>query len=286
MKRSTQIIHSIILFLLLDDFIAAISLKIPILKKFIPGNSRYKKGNIKRIKRNGITYELEVSDYMQWHIYAGIKEPLWTESFKYIRPGTVVIDVGANVGAFSLRCAAYVRKARLNSRIFSFEPNPEVYKKLCFNLNLNPVIDDFISPQELALCDKKDIWSFDANEFNSGAGKLTTRGDSYSVISTTLDSFIEENEIKPITLIKIDVEGFEPLVLKGGFQTIALYRPVLILEITDQWFQIHGSSEAMVRNDLMRMGYNLFIDSGEGLRELRDQDKSSDFQYNLMALPF
>lgn len=128
------------------------------------------------------------------------------------------LDIGANLGLFSLAMA----KAGF-SEIHSFEPIPETHSKFLENIKLNPDIAERILPRRLGVGAKRGNVNFIVNPTSPGQSKIATSGfvspDQCCEISceiVTLDSYLNGNNLGRILLLKMDVEGFEADVLKGG----------------------------------------------------------------------
>ena len=64
--------------------------------------------------------------------------------------------------------------------------------------------------------------------------------ESVKLQQISLDSFVKENQIEYVNIIKIDVEGYEPFVLDGCINTIKKFKPILYIEITPLWFKNVG----------------------------------------------
>lgn len=135
---------------------------------------------------------------------------------------SLVIDVGANVGFFS----KLIRELYPNSAIYSIEPIPETYK--CLELNFQN--DKKTKTKKIALSDKQGVAKMSFNPDQSSVSHFDNKG-KIGVVVETLDNFIAKNKIKLIDLLKIDVEGFEHLVLKGAAKTLAKTN-FLFIEIT------------------------------------------------------
>ena len=69
--------------------------------KFPPNHYQYKTGTIRRVERDGIQYELDLSDLVDWYIYFGFKEPSRMILYKLVKDGSIIMDIGANVGVWS-----------------------------------------------------------------------------------------------------------------------------------------------------------------------------------------
>ena len=144
---------------------------------------------------------------------------------KHLRGGTLV-DVGANVGMFSLLLADKVQHAIL------FEPNPKLIERVRENLRLNNLNYEVIAE---ALSDSSGTVEFEnsANEMscNRVVDGFTTSKATISVPRTTFDQFLRTRRAQepPITAVKIDVEGHENSVLRGMREFLRNQRPCLVM---------------------------------------------------------
>lgn len=131
----------------------------------------------------------------------------------------VVLDVGANIGI----TAAIL--SQIAGTVHAFEPQPEVYSLLTKNV------------QENILANVK-TWNF---AVGSAPGSAHFSGSSaYGFISDdrnapeveiiTIDDFVKAHDLERVDLIKIDVEGFEPHVIKGALKTIERFNPIVYME--------------------------------------------------------
>jgi FkbM family methyltransferase len=140
---------------------------------------------------------------------------------KHAKKGTVAIDAGAHIGTHTLVMGQVVGS---NGRTYAFEPQRKLYRELVNNLRLNGATN--VIPLRFALGAGAEIIEMSpaaqGNEGGTGVGKGGDRAEL-----RTLDSF----GFKNVSLIKIDVEGFEDFVLDGARETIAANRPVLVVEI-------------------------------------------------------
>jgi FkbM family methyltransferase len=148
-------------------------------------------------------------------------EPM-LERLKAIKPGDVFLDVGAGCGLYSLRAAA------MGAEVIAFEPHPQTREKLRRNVDLNRLDDHTsrITVLEFAL--------FDGGEYPVELhaevfGRHYPIPDNYEVEVAKLDEF----EFEKVDWIKLDVEGAELGVIQGGHDTIAKYRPNLLIEDHD-----------------------------------------------------
>jgi FkbM family methyltransferase len=133
------------------------------------------------------------------------------------RPGFVFLDIGANIGGYSLFVAA---NAGSDCRIVSVEPQPDIYQRLVFNVRLN----GFASVKALAcaIADKDGELTLFVAAQNQGESsvKIMSGGGSaarITVPSKKLLTLIEEEGFERIDAIKLDTEGAEDIILDTFF---------------------------------------------------------------------
>jgi FkbM family methyltransferase len=158
-------------------------------------------------------------------------------------------DVGANIGNHSLYFRKYYPK------VFSFEPNPRTYKVLSLNAELVDNIECF----NVGLSDTARRAFLNINAGNVGGSHLsvdeTYRSNTQQeIVLETLDGMAESFGGR-LGLVKIDVEGHELAVLKGGKELLARDKPVILFEQQVENFS-HGQST--VYEYLKTIGYTKF----------------------------
>jgi FkbM family methyltransferase len=259
-----QKLHQLFILIQLDDFFTANIRTIKWFQKCIPGHHLYPKGTLKKVKRDGVLFSLDVSDYMQWYIYTNLPEAAWlfaTQSISNDIQKPTIIDIGSNVGEFSWKCSHYLHQHRLDGKTIAFDPNPAV--KSCFLNNglLNPELIPFVIFENKAVGDMPGKVSFHYSDVNTGVGKID--GDGQNAVQSeviTLDEYIASNQIEAIHFIKIDVEGFEPKVIEGAKSSIEQFKPILYIEITESWHQKYGCTSKTIFDFLKGLGYCFFQD--------------------------
>ncbi len=135
----------------------------------------------------------------------------------------VYIDVGTNLGNHSLFFANHCP----STMVYSFEPTPWSYNTTSKNLKLNTKKD--FKTYNIALWDEPTTLSFSkfSHFSNTGHSFVSADGD-LKVNADTLDNIIPETD--KVVFIKIDVEGSEPQVIKGGINLIQTYKPLISCE--------------------------------------------------------
>jgi FkbM family methyltransferase len=146
------------------------------------------------------------------------------------RPGTVAIDVGANVGMFTVPLALAVGPS---GRVLTIEPSPDNVERLERNLDLNSLENVMVEP--IAVGDKAGRLVLQlANDpgFHSTAEIAESRSvdESLMVKAETLDQVWLRAHAPNVTFIKIDTEGSEDAVLRGAEQILRTCQPALLVE--------------------------------------------------------
>lgn len=272
MKIITKITHSIIKTFHLEEFVIQKKLL-----KFIPLHNSYPSKSIRKIKRTNTFFKLDISDYMQWHIWADLDDLSWIKGIQQSE-GNIL-----DVGAFSLKT---LKNNTNNICLHAFEPNPFVFEKRQTNFSLNPELNDKYKLNNIGIAEKKGVLDFFWNKQNSGGGSFApnnenTKKESIEVI--TLDEYVNENNLKNIQFIKIDVEGYEPQVLKGAIETIKKYKPSIFIEVSPEWWKKSNYQVIDVLSIFEKLNYKFFpiIDEIEQKEVTLSDLKGINHQYNL-----
>lgn len=157
----------------------------------------------------------------------------------------IIFDVGANIGIISHPLGYKYKK----SKIYAFEPSKEIYDLLCKNIYDNTI------PVNLGLGNENKKCRLKYKDDNRGSAYISENGNEQINI-IKLDDYINNNNINKLDIIKIDVEGFELEVIKGGINSILKYNPYIIIEIWDKKMNNFLMSEEY--QILKKKGYNLF----------------------------
>ncbi len=158
----------------------------------------------------------------------GFYEPEVTSAVRaLLKPGQTFVDIGANIGYFSLLAARLVGP---EGNVFSFEPMAPNYSLFLKSIKLNGFRN--ISSQQVAVSNENKSVSmmlWDRN--NSGSFHLLNdpswNREIYVVEGKRMDDVLRD---QPVHLVKIDVEGAEGLVIEGMAETIRRCRPLIIME--------------------------------------------------------
>jgi FkbM family methyltransferase len=163
-------------------------------------------------------------------------------------PGNAVIEVGANNGAHTV---GFSRAVGPQGRVLAFEPQRLVFQTLCANVALNSLTN--VDCYWAAVGAKEGVVTVPSvnpwHEANFGGVTLLDAKAGHPVPCFMLDRFME---LPRVNLVKIDVEGMEADVLRGGAKLIAKFKPILYVE-NDRVEQ----SEGLMRL-IASFGYRLF----------------------------
>ncbi len=170
------------------------------------------------------------------------EEQLFNDYFKpYIKENTTILDCGAYVGSHTI----LMKKLNRNNDIFAFEMMPEHYKIIQDNIKLNNF--DNILTFNVALGDKIDRIklpnvNYNKENTNYGGTAFYMNRDIIDIPLVTLD-YIMPFIKKPVSFIKIDVEGNEINLLKGAKELITKYKPIIEIEIWDSLYDAFINSD-------------------------------------------
>jgi len=202
----------------------------------------------------GYRISLDRQDYIQRSMYLGTFEPNESAQVKsYLKKGMTFIDVGANVGYYTLMAASLVGST---GRVIAFEPSAYAFKRLEETIRKNNLkqvqavragLSDTNSQSQLFVSPRK------GNHTPSMVPSGGVRPVDVAV--RRLDDYLAEHEIDHVDLMKIDVEGFEPNVIRGAGKYLERGRIHAILcEFNEDWLKANQSSSHAL--------YELLINSG------------------------
>lgn len=247
-QKLIKIFHILVMIFKLEKFIILIS-DIFNFKKWslIPQNIYYSTDDKKIITSDGVKFLINRSDFTQWQIYANYPE-LHYEAYINAKKGNI-IDIGANIGSFSLKVARHLSQSNSSFKVYSFEPYKKIFNILKKNLKLNKTFKNSIKLENTPISNKdnqKFLVKIVKN--NLGANKLKqikknmNSKISHTNASISLDSYVLKKKIKNISFIKIDVEGMEIDVLEGAKKILKRDSPAIFIEINEKIYNKNGKS--------------------------------------------
>ena len=194
---------------------------------------------------------------------------------RYLRPGDIVVDVGANIGSTALAASIIVGQ---KGQVFAIEAHPRIFRYLVENVKLNQVTNIF--SYNVALGDKSGEIYFSDKKADDENAVLDHAGGIKVPVHRLDDLDINTAEI---TLLKIDVEGFEKYVLEGASKRLEKTKCVYF-ESWHQHLARYGDTEKDVFDLLMQQGFQIFkISTLDSLRAIPN-DYISEQSENLVAV--
>lgn len=199
-----------------------------------------------------------------------------------LKEGMHFIDIGANIGQYTLLASSIVGQT---GKVYSVEAVPDIYTLLNKNISSNNLRN--VISYNVALSNLEGFTSFHLGHYgNSGAGSLkptiNTGGREIKVKTSTLDNLFYD--LNKIDVMKIDVEGAELLVLSGGKKLLGKFKPMLILEFSDETFTgEYGISTSDLVTLLRDLNYEIFL-INEGCLEKWDRNKRHSSWYNVACI--
>ena len=134
----------------------------------------------------------------------------------YVRPGMFVVDIGAHMGYYTVKLGSLIGPTGL---LISFEPNPEMNAYTERNISINAINAEL---RKIGLGEKPGVATISFFKGNLAQASMTNIGPadySFKVEVDTLDNSLAE--YRPVDLIKLDAEGYEPMILRGGQATLS-----------------------------------------------------------------
>ena len=252
--------------------------------KFPPNHYQYKKGSIRKVERNGINYQLDLNDIVDWTVYYDIIEPARITLFNNIKSGDIIFDIGANIGETAMN---FAKLATNEGFVYSFEPDKHNYSRNLNNMSKNEF--DNIELINKGMGDACGSFSMlNTKNNNAGMNKIipTKEGiKNNSKISkikvTTIDTFIQKNGIEKVDFIKIDVEGFEYKVLKGGENCISKFEPTFFIELDNTLLKEQNSSAKILISFLEEKKYK--IKNAATLRPVTSTDNFEKCHFDIIC---
>jgi FkbM family methyltransferase len=177
---------------------------------------------------------------------------------RLLRPGDVFLDVGANIGYLAAIAASLVGPA---GQVHCFEPVPEYFDRLQKLVTLNPEYDIRVNSHAAGeapgactiYVTREPGQNTMVPAYKSGPEIVETM----EVPVIRLDSYLKEQAIERVAVIKIDAEGFEMPILKGleGYFQNSSRRPAIICEIAPRAYPLMGRKVSELAAYMSRYGY-------------------------------
>lgn len=217
------------------------------------------------VVRDGISYDLDLSQGIDFAIYLNNIYERRTKAAlrKLVSPASLVLDIGANIGAHTLHLAQLVGSA---GRVLAFEPTDFAFRKLRRNLDLNPSLASRVEAIHCFLTANDEThvpnaiyssWPL-AKEAGLHAKHLGREMRTESAQARSLDSLLSERADRKVHLVKLDVDGFECDVLRGATSMLRDTRPIFIMELSPYVLEERGTSLDELLSYFLPNGYAFY----------------------------
>ena len=201
--------------------------------------------------------------------------------YRLIKPDAVIVDIGANLGWYSMHIAKHFPSCR----IFAFEPVPRTYVYLNINIRLNQLTN--ISSYQTGLSDKvgeMELFFDPLLSVNASLQNVSENKNIQNIICNfdTLDAFSIKNSLTRVDFIKCDVEGAEFYSLKGAKHVLVNHKPIVFCEMLRKWTKKFNYHPNDIINYMKDLGYACLVIRGKHLqviREITDETQDTNFLF-------
>ncbi len=199
-----------------------------------------------------------------------------------LRPGDVVIEVGANIGAHTVALAKIVGDT---GAVYAFEPQRIVHQALCANVAINDLRN--VNTFQAAVGDRGGVTTIESVNYdaphNSGGARVGRTGEAVGMVR------LDDLPIQDLAFLKADVEGSETEVLRGAADTISRCQPIIYVEDDKE------DRRAELRATLRGLGYRMWNHrpllfnpdnyNANATNQLVDEHGTPYASFNLLCLP-
>ena len=224
------------------------------------------------VRRGGVNWSLNLREGIDFAIYlTGYFEPRTVAAYRrLLAPGSVAVDIGANMGAHTLHLSGCVGR---DGHVLAFEPTAEAYCRLTRNIAINPELSRRIKAMQTMLVAAPDMnldpilyasWPLhspsDTHDLHLGVA-LSTEGANIS----TLDDAVAATGLDRVDLIKLDVDGHELDVLRGARRILKQHHPAIVMEWSPYTIEERGQDPSDLIALLLDHGYRFCGLTGRSL---------------------
>lgn len=206
---------------------------------------------------------------------------------KVLRTGMTVMDVGANIGLYSIFASRLVGS---HGKIIAIEPSQREFGRLTDNLTLNSAHN--VCAMRVACSNYSGeadiVIAADGKEGHNTLGSLSYASAKVKEVQRVrierLDDLVEREEVARVDVLKLDIEGAELFALLGAAKILEHFRPIILIELSDRTLERQGCSTFQIWDLLVSYGYTLFtIDDRTGSLIRAEQQQHYDSK-NIVAV--
>lgn len=201
-----------------------------------------------------------------------------------VKQGDVVLDIGAHIG---LMAVLFGKMVGPKGKVFAFEPTPGSFKNLCNTIKYNK-LPDVVTPVNMPVTEKSGPVNFFISDNDVDVANTLSPWESEKELNTlktqatSIDDFVSDKKLPKVDFIKIDAEGVELGVLKGGYKTAMQFRPKINLAIHPSAIVANGDTLEEIYDLVKELKYDIFLDDNQLSREAFCREKGL-FDVHLFA---
>jgi FkbM family methyltransferase len=204
-------------------------------------------------------------------------------AYKIIQNGNTILDLGAHIGWYTVNLAVRFPQ----SQVIAFEPVGHTFNVLKRNIERNHLTNVTLSQCGLLNQEKiKAMYYFPGGSAVASIENLLDHQNASKIQCefTTLDQVIKKLPIKTVDFIKCDVEGSELFVLQGGKHVIEQFKPIILIEIYEEWCKKCGYKGYEIVQFLKQLGYEIYQAFHHGLVKITSTHLDDKERYNYFFL--
>ena len=226
-------------------------------------------------RRNGLKRTINGTDSILivpelYNVPEEYEPEIWHALMNEVRPGSVVVDVGAYIGLYTV---ALAKRVGAQGKVFAFEPDSATFHTLQRHLRINGV-QSRVSLSPCAVGDRDGTAAFSSgheSQSHLSANHLPQEGHRQTTVQVvTLDTVLQGS---PVDVMKVDVEGFEEHVLRGASQLLADERRaprMIFIEVHPYAWEQAGSSSESLLGLLHGVGYQVLDIEGRRVEAITE----------------
>lgn len=224
---------------------------------------------LRRVGKTGLPRNMNGSDTVlvlpELYTLPETYEPdVWCALMREVHAGDVIGDVGANIGLYTV---ALAKRVGPGGHVYAFEPDPQTVDILRRHIDING-IGGTASVLPCVVGDREGMVDFTAGRESESHVGSAVPGRAAQVPSVTLDSVFAHARVD---ILKIDVEGFEEHVLRGGLRLLgdpARAPATIFLEVHPAAWEVFGTTSGTLLSLLRRNGYEISDVAGNALETI------------------
>lgn len=169
-----------------------------------------------------------------------------------IKPDWNVVDVGANIGMFTLLFGKLTRE-----KVFAIEGSHDNYQMLIQNLNHGSYTSDALIVSTCKkVSNKPGVEKGEIHYLWTGRGSVARESGEFEF--DTLDNILDHDPLRiPIHLIKIDIDGYDFEAVQGATRIMEKHRPIFVIELVDEALALHGFNKQNVIDFMAENKYEI-----------------------------